>query len=80
MSQCTYTAKEIKTLQEFKNNLEDGMDLCLNIAKMHPYQGENLASIPPCVEQQRARLRSIYTNFEKNTKNTESKRLEVSSS
>ena len=80
VSQCAYTAKEIKTLQEFKNNLEDGMDICLDIAKMHPYPGENLASIPPCVKQQRARLRSIYTNFEKNTENTESKRLEVSSS
>jgi len=79
VSQCAYTAKEIKTLQEYKNNLEDGMDICLDIAKMHPYQGENLASIPPCVKQQRARVRSIYTNFEKNRKIAESKSVEISS-
>ena len=78
VSQCSYTIKEIKTLEEFKNNLEDGMDLCLDIANMHPYQGENLASIPPCVEQQRARLSSIYRNFEKNAK-IAPKRLEISS-
>lgn len=79
VSQCAYTSKDIKTLQEFKTNLEDGMDLCLDIAKSHPYPGENLASISPCVQQQRVRLRSIYTHFEANAKRAESKPLEISS-
>ena len=61
---CTYTPREIKTMQEIKNNLEDGMNFCLDISKSQPYQGENLASILPSVEQQRARLRSIYADFE----------------
>lgn len=65
VTRCSYTPAEIKTLQEFKNNLEDGMECCLRIAQKQPYEGENLASIPPCVEQQRARLRSIYADFEK---------------
>lgn len=64
VNHCTYTAREIESLQEIKNNLETGMDLCLNISKSQPYQEENLASIPPCVEQQRARLRLIYADFE----------------
>ncbi len=61
---CSYTPRENKVLQEFKSNLENGMDLCLNIAGRQPYQGENLASIPSCVEQQRARLQAIYADFE----------------
>ncbi len=61
-----YTPNEIKTLQAFKKNLEEGMDFCLSIAQKQPYQGENLASIPSCVERQTGRLKSIYANFEKN--------------
>jgi hypothetical protein len=62
---CIYTPKEIKTLQEFKNNLKDGMDFCLSIAQKQPYQEENLASIIACVEKQKARLMSIYADFKK---------------
>ena len=65
VTHCTYTPREIRTLQAFKNNLEEGMDFCLSIAQKQPYQGENLASIPSCVERQRARLKSIYASFEK---------------
>ena len=68
VTHCTYTPKEIRTLQAFKNNLEEGMDFCLSIAQKQPYQGENLASIPSCVETQRARLKSIYASFEKKVK------------
>lgn len=61
-----YTQIEIKRLREFKDNLEQGMDICLDIAKMKPYRGENLASIAPCVEEQRKRMRAIYASFKKN--------------
>ncbi len=61
-----YTKIEIKRLREFKDNLEQGMDICLDIAKLKPYHGENLASIPPCVEEQRKRLKVIYASFKKN--------------
>ncbi|MEF9427624.1 MAG: hypothetical protein L0956_10865, partial [Candidatus Mariimomonas ferrooxydans] len=64
IANCSYTLRENKVLQEFKSNLENGMDFCLNIAGRQPYQGENLASISSCVEQQRARLQAIYADFE----------------
>ncbi len=65
VARCTHTPKELKTLEEFKNNLEEGMDLCLAIAQKSPYQGENLASIPPCVKRQRERVRVAYGNLVK---------------
>jgi hypothetical protein len=73
VAHCVYTPREIRTLQAFKNNLEEGMDFCLSIAQKQPYQGENLASIPPCVERQRARIESIYANFEKKVETTGAK-------
>lgn len=60
-----YTPKEIKSLQEFKDNLEKSMDFCLDIGRRQPYPGENLASIPPTVERQKARMKSLYAGFEK---------------
>ncbi len=66
VKRCGYTDMEIKKLREFKTNLDHGMDLCLHFAEKTPYEGENLASIPPCVEKQRARLEQIFAEFEKN--------------
>lgn len=54
------------TLSEYKDNLEKGMDLCLEIARKDPFPGENLASIPSIVKQQRARLNSLYTDYLRN--------------
>ena len=39
-------------------NLFESMDYCLEVAKEPPYLGENLASIPPCVEKERIRLQN----------------------
>lgn len=61
---CHYAHRELDALAEYKRNLEDGMDYCLQIAREKPYPYENLASIPPCVEEQRKRLQSIYSSFE----------------
>ena len=61
---CTGTRKEIQTLQEFKANLEQGLDYCLEIASTEPYDGENLSSIPPVVEKQRSRLQRMNATFE----------------
>jgi len=62
---CDCSLREVNTLKEFKKNLEKGMDLCLSIAQKQPFEGENLASIPSCVEKQKNRLKSIYSDFEK---------------
>ncbi len=64
VDRCTYTPREVKTLREFFQNMESGMDFCLEIAARPAYPDENLASIPPCVERERARMREIVTRFE----------------
>ncbi len=79
VARCTYTPVEIKKIQVYKANLEDGMDFCLDIAKRNPYDGENLISITRCVEKQKALLESIYLKFEKNTKNPNHQIFEKSS-
>ncbi len=48
----------------FKENIERGMDYCLQTARKPPYPGENLASIAPCVARQRQRLSDLFRLFE----------------
>ncbi|WP_138430970.1 hypothetical protein [Fodinibius saliphilus] len=50
----------IKKLKKFKNNLENGMDYCLQIAKSESYKDENLESIPATVEKQQKRLNTLF--------------------
>ncbi|NGP88761.1 hypothetical protein [Fodinibius halophilus] len=50
----------IKKLKKFKNNLENGMDYCLEIAESESYKDENLDSIPVTVVEQRERLNAIF--------------------
>ncbi len=64
VERCGYTPREIKTLREFAANMEEGMAFCLTIAGRKAYPDENLASIPPCVEQERGRMRDIVARFE----------------
>ncbi|MFC2076678.1 hypothetical protein ACFLT7_06300 [candidate division KSB1 bacterium] len=64
MNQSSGSSKEMEYLKAFKSNLENDMDFCLEIAKKTPYKGENLASIPPCVERERTRLNSLYEALE----------------
>lgn len=60
LSKSDLTPKEIKTLAEYKENLEKGMDFCMEISKEPSYPGENLSSIPPCVSVQRNRLNDFW--------------------
>jgi hypothetical protein len=66
VNRCGYTLRETKTIREFYQNLESSLDFCLSIASEQPYENENLASIPPCVERERARLRQVHARFEAN--------------
>jgi hypothetical protein len=66
IANSSYKPKEIETLLDFKKNLEEGLDFCLEIAQRPPYPGENLASLSSCVEEQRRRLASLYTCLKKN--------------
>lgn len=56
---------ERNKLKKFKNNLEDGMEYCLEIAASDEYEGEHLASIPPTVKEQRQRLESLFESIQK---------------
>jgi hypothetical protein len=49
------------TLREYKENLEKGIALCLDIARKTPYADENLASLARCAKEQQLRLNSLYS-------------------
>jgi hypothetical protein len=53
------TEPEIKYLEIFKENLEKGIELILNIAEGIAYKNENLKSIPSFVSVQRDRLENL---------------------
>jgi hypothetical protein len=53
---------EISYLETFKDNLEKGIELILEISKEAAYPNENLKSIPEFVKSQQDRLKSIYSH------------------
>ena len=59
ISRSGRTPKEVAYLREFRDNIEFGMAYCMELAAGGVYEDENLASIPPCVEKQRERLRQM---------------------
>lgn len=79
VASCSCSARELKTLEEFNQNLESGMDFCLAEALKPPYPGENLASIAPCVETQRVRLRGIVKRLEERMRAVAGNAAEASS-
>lgn len=64
IGQSDGSAGEIKKLNRFKKNLEEGMEYCLEIAQSDSYKDENLASIPKTVEKQRVRLQELFQRLE----------------
>ncbi|HEY6953001.1 MAG TPA: hypothetical protein VI758_11370 [Bacteroidota bacterium] len=66
IKRCGYSLRETKTINEFYQNLRTSIEFCLSIAAEEPYEGENLASIPPCVEKQRERMQALFAGFEVN--------------
>ena len=79
VASCSCSARELKTVEEFNQNLESGMDFCLAEALKTPYPGENLASIAPCVETQRVRLRGIVKRLEERMRAVAGNAAEASS-
>lgn len=49
-----------RKLGKMRNNLEKGMDLCLEISTYEPYADENLVSLRETVEEQRLRLTILF--------------------
>ncbi len=66
MLRNSHTLKEIDAMIQCRDNLEEGLDFCLEIAQKPPYPGENLKSISDCVEKQRSRLNRLYSRFREN--------------
>ncbi|MFH5832316.1 hypothetical protein ACG2F4_01555 [Halalkalibaculum sp. DA3122] len=59
------TGGELKKLNKFRKNLEQGIEYCVEIADGTPYKDENLASIPETAEKQIERLNNIFAKLEK---------------
>ncbi len=58
-----FTVAEIRSLQTFKENLVNGMNYCLEIARKKPFPGENLQSIVDVVREQRKRLEELFASI-----------------
>lgn len=54
---------ELKVIEVSAKNLEEGMLYCNEIAKEKPYPGENLASIPQCVQRELANLKALMAEM-----------------
>ncbi|HOJ18880.1 MAG TPA: hypothetical protein PLT92_10005 [Ignavibacteriaceae bacterium] len=52
--------KGISYLKKFRENLETGMDYCLEIGLKEAYPHENLASIPSFISEQKLKLNRIF--------------------
>ncbi|MEP1304935.1 MAG: hypothetical protein ABJK11_03445 [Balneola sp.] len=57
-------ANEFKKLSRFRNNLEEGMKLCLEIAGEQAYKDENLSSLSAAIPVQRKRLENAFEQLE----------------
>jgi hypothetical protein len=57
------SSSERTYLQRFAENLVASMAYCLEVAEAAPYPGENLASLAPCVAEQRARLEALQADL-----------------
>ena len=64
IAKCGYTDREVSTLRDYRDNLERGMDLCLQIAEDDAFPGENTSTIEPTIREQRIRLRAMFEQFE----------------
>jgi hypothetical protein len=56
--------RTLKTLQNFYDNMIDGLEYCLEISTAKPYIDENLESIKEWVDKERLRLAQIYSSID----------------
>ena len=50
----------IRTLKDFYENLQSGIEYCRHFSQKQPYTSENIKSIKPWVDEQKVRLEEIY--------------------
>jgi len=58
-----YDTRGIKLIQDVKENIEAGMELCMKLAVKKPFETENLDSIPICVNENREKLNKLLEEF-----------------
>ena len=56
--------RTLKTLQNFYDNMIDGLEYCLEISTANPYIDENLESIKEWVDKEKLRLGQIYSSID----------------
>lgn len=54
-------SSEFGKLNKMRKNLDEGMEECLKISELDPYQDENLESIRSTVEIQKSRLNELFS-------------------
>ena len=50
----------LRTLKDFYENLQSGIEYCRNFSQKQPYTSENIKSIKPWLDEQKVRLEEIY--------------------
>jgi len=55
---------QLKKLNKMRKNLTNGMDKCLEITQLQPYENENLESLQSAVYEQRERLEKLFIELE----------------
>ncbi len=64
ISKSGHSEREVSALRDYMDNLERGMDLCLQIASDVAFPGENLSAIEPTIREQRLRMQEMFAQFE----------------
>ena len=64
LEQAESDSSQLKKLNKIRKNLLNGMDKCLEIAELEPFENENLESLQTAVHEQRERLEKLFSELE----------------
>ena len=64
LEQAESDSSQLKKLNKISKNLLNGMDKCLEIAELEPFENENLESLQTAVNEQKERLAKLFSEME----------------
>ena len=64
LEQSESDSSQLKKLNKIRKNLLNGMDKCLEIAELKPFENENLESLQTAVNEQRERMEKLFSELE----------------
>jgi len=64
LKQAESDNSQLKKLNKIRKNLLNGMDKCLEIAELEPFENENLESLQTAVNEQKERLAKLFSEME----------------